>query len=85
MPNYFKKDWIEDWKNERKVGRQKWVMVHGIGFLVIASIVDALLNDRKVWEMSPTKAATTLLIYTAGGVGYGLFTWWFNERKLRKV
>ena len=30
MPNYFKKDWLTDWKTERKMGRTKYVLVHGV-------------------------------------------------------
>lgn len=84
MPNYFKKDWLQDWKNERKMGRTKWALLHSISFLVIATLVDAFVNSRKVWEMETTHAIRTLLLYTAGGLTYGLFTWWFNERKLKK-
>lgn len=84
MPNYFKTDWLEEWKKERKMGRSKWVLTHGVGFLVIATLVDAFVNSRKVWEMPINKVIITLLIYTAGGIGYGLFSWWFNERKLAR-
>ena len=84
MPNYFKKDWLQDWKRERQMGRTKWALLHGVSFLLIATLVDAFVNDRKVWEMEPQKAVTTLVLYAAGGLLYGLFTWWFNERKLKK-
>ena len=84
MPNYFKKDWLQDWKRERDMGRTKWALLHGVAFLVIATLVDAFVNNRKVWEMESTHAFRTLLLYLVGGLTYGLFTWWFNERKLKK-
>jgi mannosyltransferase OCH1-like enzyme len=84
MPNYFKKDWLEEWKTERKMGRTKWSLTHGIGFTIIAIIVDALVNNRKIWEMEPAKVIQTLAIYFVGGVSYALFSWWFNERKLNQ-
>ena len=84
MPNYFKKDWLEDWKNERKMGKTRYVFIHGFLFIIIAALVDAFLNDRAVWEMPFIQAAQTVLLYFAGGLGYGLFTWWFNERKFNK-
>jgi hypothetical protein len=84
MPNYFKKDWLQDWKRERQMGRTKWALVHSVAFLVIATLIDAFVNDRNVWEMEPQKMALALFFYAAGGLIYGLFTWWFNERKLEK-
>jgi hypothetical protein len=84
VPNYFKKDWIEDWKNERKLGRTKYVIAHGVLFVFIVAVVDALINDRAVWDMAWPKAIQTIALYLAGGLAYGLGTWWFNERKLKK-
>ncbi len=84
MPNYFKKDWLEDWKTERKMGRTKYVVIHGFLFIIIAALVDAFVNDRAVWTMTTPKAIQTIVLYLAGGLGYGLVTWWFNERKLDK-
>lgn len=84
MPNYFKKDWIEDWKTERKMGRTKYVFIHGALFIIIAALVDAFVNDRAVWAMAWPKAVQTVLLYFIGGLVYGFFTWWFNERKLNR-
>lgn len=84
MPNYFKKDWLQDWKLERQMGFAKWTLLHGGAFLVIATLIDAFVNNRKVWLMEPKAAITALSLYFIGGLFYGLFTWWFNERKLRK-
>ena len=85
MPNYFKKNWIEDWQREREMGSTRWVLLHGLAFLLIASLVDALVNGKMVWKMEPMDALKTIVIYTAGGLAYGIFTWWFNERKLKKM
>ena len=84
MPNYFKKDWIEDWKRERQLGVTKWILLHAVAFLVIASLVDAFLNDRAIWKMEMASALKHATIYILGGAAYGGFTWWFNERKLHK-
>ena len=85
MPNYFKKDWIEDWKRERQLGVVNWVLLHGAAFLIIASLVDAFVNDRAIWKMELLPALTHAAIYILGGLAYGGFTWWFNERKLKKI
>jgi hypothetical protein len=84
VPNYFKKDWLDDWKTERNMGRTKYVLVHGVLFIVFAGLFDAFVNDKAVWAMPLPKAIQNILLYFAGGLAYGLFTWWFNERKLRK-
>jgi hypothetical protein len=83
VPNYFKKDWLNDWKTERNMGKTRYVLTHGILFLVIAALIDAFVNDKVIWAMPAPKAIQNILIYLAGGLGYGLFTWWFNERKLK--
>ena len=84
MPNYFKKNWLEDWKRERELGAVKWILIHGLAFLVIAALVDGFVNDRAIWKMPLGPALKHAAIYILGGLGYGAFTWWFNERKFDK-
>lgn len=84
MPNYFKKDWLTDWETERNMGKISYVSIHGFLFVVLAALVDAFVNKRAVWDMPMLKAAQTILMYFAGGLAYGLFTWWFNERRRSK-
>jgi hypothetical protein len=34
--------------------------------------------------MPSAQAIQTIALYFAGGLTYGIATWWFNERKLAK-
>ncbi len=66
------------------MGRTKYVLIHGGLFVIIAALVDAFVNDRAVWAMPSAQAIQTIALYFAGGLTYGIVTWWFNERKLNK-
>ncbi len=84
MPNYFKPDWIEDWKTEREKGMIRYLVIYGLGLAALCMVFDLVVNKRNLFTMEPNRALVNGAIFVAGGLIYGIITWFYNEWKLKK-
>ena len=84
MPNYFKPDWLEDWKKEREKGMLRYVATNGLGLAFICIIFDLIINKRNLFAMDTESALLNGGIFIAGGLLYGIISWLYNEWKLKK-
>ena len=48
MPNYFKPDWLEDWKEERTKGKVRYFLLYGISFALACYLFDWIANKHKL-------------------------------------
>ena len=85
MPNYFKTDWLEDWKEERKKGKLRYFLLYGIGFSFACLIFDILINKQDLTAKTPIQLLTMTAIFLGGGFAYSIGSWFYNEYKLRKT
>jgi hypothetical protein len=84
MPNYFRKDWPEQWKEERKAGKKRFVIYNMVFFLLACIAVNALITRSWFDGRDSLSMAKEMAFYLLGGLGYGLLGWWYNERQLNK-
>ncbi|MCT4624754.1 MAG: hypothetical protein N4A46_14125 [Schleiferiaceae bacterium] len=84
MPNYFKPDWLEDWKEERKKGMLRYVLLYGIGFALACLVFDVLINKQDLSSKTIEQLFVMASIFLGGGFAYSFGTWYYNEYKLKK-
>jgi len=84
MPNYFKPNWIEDWKTERQKGKVRYVLIYGLSIAVFCALLDVFVNKRNIFEMETSSAIINAAIFLVGGFIYAIASWFYNENKLKK-
>ena len=84
MVNYFKPNWIEDWKEERKKGIVRYILLYGLSFSVACFAFDVIINKQDLTEKTGNQLILMSVIFLGGGLVYSVGTWLYNEWKLRK-
>lgn len=84
MPNYFKPNWIEDWKTERKKGMVRYVLLWGVGFALTCYLFDWFVNKQDLSTKSTSQLFVMAAIFLGGGFTYSIASWFYNEYKLKK-
>jgi Na+/melibiose symporter-like transporter len=84
MPNYFKPDWLEDWKEERTKGKVRYFLLYGISFALACYLFDWIANKQDLSTKTPEQLLTMAAIFLGGGFTYSIASWFYNEHKLKK-
>ena len=84
MPNYFKPNWIEDWKEERKKGMPRYLLLYGFGFGLACLAFDVIVNKQDLGAKTSNQIIMMVSIFLGGGFVYSVSTWFYNEWKLKK-
>ena len=84
MPNYFKPDWLEDWKTEREKGMLRYVILWGFGFAAACFVFDTLINKQDLSIKTPNQLLIMATIFIGGGFTYSIASWFYNEYRLKK-
>lgn len=84
MPNYFKPDWVEGWKEERKKGMVRYLILYGFGFTLVCYLFDWVMNKQDLSAKTPQQLLVMAAIFLGGGFSYAIGSWYYNEYRLRK-
>ncbi len=84
MPNYFKPNWLEDWKEERKKGLTRYILLYGLGFGAACFAFDVVFNKQDLTAKTGNQLVLMSAIFLGGGLVYSVGTWFYNEWKLKK-
>ena len=84
MPNYFKPNWLDDWKEERKKGFVRYLLLYGFGFALACLAFDVLINKQDLSSKTGTQLVVMASIFVGGGLTYAVGSWFYNEHRIKK-
>lgn len=73
---------LEHWKSVRQKGLLRYVLVHGVlmyGLPLFVVMTFFVHRDK----LATAFVAISAVLWTTGGVAFGLLTWWWWERRYR--
>ena len=79
-----KPEQLAKWKETRKKGKLRFVLVHGVLLFGLPMFV-AMTLFREWGNLDPQLLAISAVVWSLGGAAFGAAMWFVQERQLRKA